>query len=137
MKPRHQTAPIKLAAEVGYAGLPKAQHILKAQAAALSQKSNGLLEGEVETWSSEDGIFHQFIPALDNYRYALLRLHHTPTGYPISIDQAPGSVSRSRLDPAGGSEIADEGSFRSWLRKSFGAQETKRILESLMAQAAA
>src|ERR1017187_5540967 len=66
--------------------------ILKTQAAALSQKSKGLLQGEVETWTSEENIYHRFnliVPALENYRYSLLRMHHLGTLYPVYVDESP------------------------------------------------
>lgn len=116
-------------------------YILKTQAAALSQKSKGLLQGEVETWSREEYIYHRFylvVPALDNYRYALLSLHHSPTGYPVHIDGSPIQTPNTRANSWGGTSdhgIPDERSFRSWLREAFNAPETRRILESLMAQA--
>jgi hypothetical protein len=118
--------------------------ILKTQAAALSQKTRGLLQGEVETWSAEQTIYHQLtlvVPALENYRYSLLRIHHSPTLYPVYVDQSPFPVvegQRTDWNAELGRTtyvVQDEGTFRAWLRHAFAAPETKRILESLLAQA--
>ena len=118
--------------------------ILKTQAAALSQKSKGLLQGEVETWAYEQNIYHRFslvVPALENYRYSLLRVHHLPTVYPVYIDESPLPVIEGEStdwNSAAGQttySLQDEASFRGWLRKALAATETKRILESLLAQA--
>jgi hypothetical protein len=117
--------------------------ILKTQASALSQKSKGLLQGEVETWTNQQNIYHRFslvVPALDNYRYSLLRVHHLPTLYPVYVDESPLRVIEGESTDWDNTArqtyvLQDEASFRGWLRKAFAATETKRILESLLAQA--
>ena len=118
--------------------------ILKTQAAALSHKSNGLLQGEVQTWAQRENIYHRFnlvVPALENYRYSLLRIHHLPTIYPVYVDDSPIPVVEGFDTSWNAAEerttyvLQDEDSFREWLRKAFAAPETKRILESLVAQA--
>jgi hypothetical protein len=120
--------------------------ILKTQAAVLSRKSNGLLQGEVKTWAKHNEIYHVLmlvVPALENYRYSLLRIHHKVTPvYPVYVDESPAqgtddaslmaalNTEFARLRP-----IPDEATFREWLRKALASAETKRILESLLAQA--
>jgi len=117
--------------------------ILKTQAAALSRKSKGLLQAQVET-SLTGTISHRLVlvvPALENYRYRLLRLHHSQAVYPVYIDESPVFVQGTTTwNPERRTEttvLEDEGSFRSWLRTVLAAPETKRILESLLAQAIA
>jgi hypothetical protein len=110
--------------------------ILKTQAAALSKKTHGLLGGEVDTWTYKDSIYHRFyvvVPALENYRYSLMRVHHGPTLYPVIVDEDPVDGDRGML----AHDFKDEEAFRAWLRESFNRVETRRILESLLAQAVA
>jgi hypothetical protein len=116
--------------------------ILKTQAAVLSQKSKGLLLGEVETWTDPLGIHHRLVlvvPALDNYRYELVGFHHSHNLYPVFIDSSPvpprREIIRLREDFVADQILPDEDSFREWLRTVFGATETKRILDNLLAQA--
>jgi hypothetical protein len=116
--------------------------ILKTQATALSQKTNGLLQGEVRTSANQGALYHQFIlvvPALENYRYGLLRIRHTLANvYPVYIDERPEPL-RSVLNIPWVEDTAkalkDEGEFREFLRETFASTETKRILENLLAQA--
>lgn len=66
--------------------------ILKTQAAALSRKSRGLLQAEVETFANGDDVFHRLdivVPALENYRYSLLRIHHAAMLYPVYVNEEP------------------------------------------------
>jgi hypothetical protein len=125
--------------------------ILKTQAAALSRKSKGLLQAEVETFAKGAFVHHRLVivvPALENYRYSLLSIHHPATLYPVYVDEEPelpgeavssyqamGGLQRSferALQP-----LTDQDRFRAWLQNALARDETKRILESLMAQAAA
>lgn len=110
--------------------------ILKTQATALSTKTKGLLGGEVETWTYKDLIYHRFyivVPALDNYRYSLFRIHHPPTLFPVSIDEEP----RADITQMLPIDLRDEEQLQSWLKACLNSRETRRILESLMAQAVA
>jgi hypothetical protein len=114
--------------------------ILKTQAAVLSQKSKGLLQGEVESWTHENDVHHQLVvvvPALDNYRYTLIKLHHSLTIYPVFIDESP--VPREQEDEWSNInrayKLQDEDSFRNWLRTILAAPQTIRILQNLLAQA--
>jgi hypothetical protein len=118
--------------------------ILKTQAAALSQKTNGLLQGEVETSFRGKSIIHEFdlvVPALENYRYSLLRIHHEPTLYPVYVDESPIPVvagentGRHNWYSTTAYVLQDEAAFRAWLRQALAAPDTKRILENLLAQA--
>lgn len=117
--------------DLGASAIVTPAAILKTQATALSQKTKGLLQGEVTTWANSGSIYHRFnllVPALDNYRYGLLAVHHSPVLYPIVVDDGPSGVPQLKLQ--------DEGELRDWLRQAFSAPNTKRVLEALLAQAA-
>ena len=78
--------------DIGATAIIPPASIVKTQAAALSQKSKGLLQGEVESWTRNAEVHHQLsivVPALDNYRYGLLKLHHLLAVYPVYIDESP------------------------------------------------
>lgn len=121
--------------------------ILKTQAAALSRRTHGLLRGEVRTWATEgrgNDIYHQLelvVPALDDYHYSLLRIHHSVTPlYPVYVDESPlhgqDDNPSARPNPnIGIPQLRSEDAFRDWLRRALASDETKRILESLLAQA--
>jgi hypothetical protein len=94
----------------------------------------------VESWTRYNDVHHQLavvVPALDNYRYTLIKLHHSLPIYPVLIDESP--VPREQEDEWSNINreyaLRDEESFRTWLRRVLAAPETKRILESLLAQA--
>ena len=98
----------------------------------------------METWTNDTNIYHRFVivvPALENYRYSLLRLHHLPTVYPVYVDESPLPIVEGEStdwNRAAGQTtyvLQDEVSFGVWLRKAFAAPETKRMLESLLALA--
>ena len=119
--------------------------MLKTQAGMLSKKTNGRLQGLVETYSLRGEIYHQLfvvVPALENYRYSLLTVHHSPTLYPVTVDESPVSTATSTstqayalaaLNPP--TTLADEKSFQSWLGTALSDVNTKRILQNLLAQA--
>ena len=108
--------------------------ILKAQAAVLTRKSKGLIQAEVVSDPPVPpmAISHRlvlFVPALQNYRYTLLRIQHAVTPvYPLVITEGP-----INFPP----QIKDEANFRSWLREALSSERTKNVLDSLLAQATA
>ena len=119
--------------------------MLKTQAGMLSKKTNGRLQGLVETYSLRGEIYHQLfvvVPALENYRYSLLTVHHSPTLYPVTVDESPVSIAPSTSMQAYAlaalnlpTTLADEKSFQSWLGTALSDVNTKRILQNLLAQA--
>ena len=120
--------------------------ILKTQAGMLSKKTNGRLQGLVETYSLRGEIYHQLfvvVPALENYRYSLLTVHHSPTLYPVTVDESPVSTATSTTSTQAyalatlklPTTLADEKSFQSWLGTALSDVNTKRILQNLLAQA--
>lgn len=119
--------------------------MLKVQAAALSRKTNGLLQGLVETRSYNGEIYHQLfvvVPALENYRYTLLTVHHSPNLYPVFVDESPmDEPSKAPPDSLLGrfkksTSLADQDAFHLWLGGALSHEKTKRVLENLLAQAA-
>ena len=120
--------------------------MLKTQAGMLSKKTNGRLQGLVETYSLRGEIYHQLfvvVPALENYRYSLLTVHHSPTLYPVTVDESPVSTATSTTSTQAyalatlklPTTLADEKSFQSWLGTALSDVNTKRILQNLLAQA--
>ncbi len=117
--------------------------ILRAQAAVLAERTKGILEAAVETWSVGDEFYHRFVikvPALGDYRYELFQVHHSVPLYPVVVDDDPGvrlARNLSALDDAVGRDrlLRDEDALRSWLRGVFASEATKRIIANLYAQA--
>ena len=97
-----------------------------------------MLVGEVKTWATGDTIHHALdvvVPALDNYKYRLLKVHHSMMLYPVFVDEEPARLKGliESLNKAVG--LTDEDALRKWLRETLARQETKQILANLYAQA--
>jgi hypothetical protein len=117
--------------------------ILRTQANLLGERTRGMLVGEVKTWTKGDTIHHALdvvVPALENYRYRLLKVHHSMALYPVFVDEEPTRHGPSpvkglteSLNEATG--LKDEDALREWLRQTLAREETKRILANLYAQA--
>jgi hypothetical protein len=65
--------------------------------------------------------FNLVVPLLDNYSYQLFNVAHGIDLYPIHTGE--------------GVPLESEGQFTSWLAKTLSSPQTKRIIESLLAQA--
>lgn len=116
--------------------------ILRTQAKLLGERTRGMLEGEVKTWARGNDVYHDLnvvVPALDSYKYRLLRVHHPVTLYPVFVDEEPmpyGSIRLSiPIETQGGGGLKDEDALREWLRQTLAKQETTQILKNLFAQA--
>ena len=116
--------------------------ILRTQAKLLGERTQGMLEGEVNTWTQGSDVYHDLnviVPALDNYKYRLLRVHHSMTLYPVFVDEEPAPYNslraRTPLEKLGDRGLRDEDSLREWLRQTLAKQETTQILKNLYAQA--
>jgi hypothetical protein len=118
--------------------------ILRTQAKLLGERTQGLLEGEVNTWTQGSDVYHDLnvvVPALGNYKYRLLRVHHPVTLYPIFVDDEPmpyGHIRMIQPQPIvmlGEGGMKDEDAFREWLRRTLAGEETRHILANLYAQA--
>lgn len=122
--------------DIGTTTLRSPVSILREQASALAQKTQGLVTAEVITrarkrsdaWHEwEDGLTHEFVlvaPTLDRYRFELFSLGHDELLYPVT-----GNFNEQE------SELADEAALMEWLRGIFFSERTKRIIHSLLAQA--
>lgn len=129
--------------ELDATGMVTPKSILMVQASALNRKTRGLVNGDVPTWSDGANIFHRLdivVPGLDDYRYSLLCVHHSAILYPVYVDDGPEVFSSEdgidrRAGYGMGAYILDtEEDFRLWLGKVLSAEQTKAILESLLAQ---
>jgi hypothetical protein len=102
--------------------------ILRAQAAAWTERTNGEVVAEVEPAraSSDDRIGYWFsfvAPALDNYRYRLFRVEHKADFYPLRI-----ASSRASEDVA---EVDDEDALYDALQRIFTAPATLNVVRQL------
>ncbi len=101
--------------------------ILKAQAAALGDRTSNLLQGETVSRSTSRGGFeHKFYiyaPTLD-YRLEVFRIDHPLEFYPMKVSVWGGEF----LD------IQDEQQFLQWMKNIFSSERTKRAIQSLLAQ---
>ena len=118
--------------------------ILRTQAKLLGERTQGLLDGEVKTSVQGGDVYHDLnvvVPALGNYRYRLLRVHHPMTLYPVFVDEEPmpsGPIRLKGLTESLNAAVGlkDEDALREWLRQTLAKQETTQILKNLYAQAA-
>lgn len=111
--------------------------ILRRQAAALADRTQGLLEGQVETLTEGDQFVHLFYivaPSL-GYTYKLFGIRHGVSGYPVY----PTDEGRKRVFPAFGtasppSKLDTPEEFSEWLKETLGSEETRRVVGSLLSQ---
>lgn len=106
--------------------------IMKQQAALLGKHTNNLVEAEVVTRSEAGRLYHRLFlvaPTLD-YRYQLLSASHDVKLYPVETHVGTGPLLLSRV-------ISDEPEFVAWLKEILSSDETKRIIDALLAQAEA
>jgi len=120
--------------------------ILREQAGLLTRRTQGTLQGDVETWTSGAQValdFNIIVPSLGGYKYTLFRMHYfptEPTGYPVFVDTAPKALfppTSPDEKPSVAGRIDNENDFRNWLRLTLASDEAKRLVESLYAQASA
>jgi hypothetical protein len=82
---------------------------------------------------------------LDNYRYELFRIAHPVKLYPITVLTGPNSQETVPADTLGSDfanrgtyqrnrELSSEKEFLEWLRSAFAADDTKRVINALLAQ---
>ena len=100
--------------------------ILRQQATMLGQRTQNILLGEVLSEpGEEDTIYHNFYikaPALGNYRYKLFWISQKITSlYPIWISGSEQSLEDATM-------------LRSALIAVFNSDNTKRVIQSLLAQ---
>jgi hypothetical protein len=107
--------------------------ILRGQAAALAERTKGLVTAEVRNWSEDPGrfcyAFELIAPALDDYRYRLFTIDHDINLYPVEL-RAP--VIRPETYRAANPE-----EFAAVLKEVLSRDETLRVVRSLIAQSTA
>lgn len=118
--------------------------ILKEQAALLTEKTNGLIVGDVESRRpspynvheyaracSDDGLVHIFrliVPALDDYCYELLSIIHPVQLYPLELRYSPTDTNWT---------VTSEEEFVEVLKNVLSCEATLNVIRSLVAQAQA
>lgn len=110
--------------------------ILKQQASLLGLKLRNLIEADVDTGTTDyqDCLRHSLFlvaPVLNFYRYKLLDVEHP------AIQMYPVTIKVSSDDPASSpSEIKaeNEAEFKDALKGIFASDQTKRVIENLLAQ---
>lgn len=102
--------------------------VLKEQAAALTKRTNGVLQGEVRTFREGDQIrslLEIVAPSLDGYRYAVASISHGIGFYPLLF--ASPFMSGSAM-------LNDEAAFITTLRDALQSDGAKRVVAGLLAQ---
>jgi hypothetical protein len=123
--------------------------LLKYQASMLSQKTNGLLEGEISTYTDQGAIYNALdivAPRLDHYRYTLIRIVSGPALYPVfvydrsGVDYTPRdvpvkfpNVTVPKL-PNASFAVRDYEEFEKAVEEILSSKETANIIRSLMNQ---
>ena len=124
--------------------------ILVTQAFKLRDNTKGLLEGDVsitETSRNKMVVFNIIAPALDGYKFELLRVNYeTKRPYPAHVNcsftgevyagiKLQGLIPHTDEDVERISVSADtQEEFESLLRLVFGSKEVKGVLQSLLAR---
>ena len=124
-------------ADVGITTIVPPLAILRRQAAILGERTQHLLEGEVDTLAEGDQfrqLFYIAAPSLD-YRYKLFEVRHGVSGYPVYFS----NEGRRQVFPAFGTasvpqELDTPEEFVKWLRQILNSEETKRVVGSLLSQ---
>jgi hypothetical protein len=121
--------------ELGQSQVTPPVAILREQAAALGNKTNGLLQGQVDT-RVEGGVFHhRFLvvaPTLDDYTYELFWIEHGADQYPVYAPTIPkGAIPRMKQNLDTEKELVD------YIREVLNSDKTKSVVGSLLAQAKA
>jgi hypothetical protein len=102
--------------------------MMRAQAVLLGQKTNQQITASVESVGSSPADFNWSFqlrgPALGNYRYELFRVSHSLMLYPAKFDW---ETHPPKL-------VENEGEFKVYLREIIGSEQTKRIINALLAQ---
>lgn len=149
--------------DIATAKLPEPLAILKEQAAALGQKTENVVEGDVvlieDAWTPArpDLVYAFFIvgPRLGGYRYRLLTIRcPDPVDYPVQILvepeifrhvperlrvkvvlDAPPMIQEDLSERMGANvRVNSEDDFKEALKAIFNAPKTRRVVEAIIAQ---
>ena len=102
--------------------------ILQEQAALLTNKTNGVLEGLVRTTSSGKELITFFeirVPLMDGYSFSVLRVHSSISVYPALLVDL---VRNSQV------KCGSEAEFKVTLRDLLSNPEVRNILSALISQ---
>jgi hypothetical protein len=116
-------------ADIGQSNTVTPAAMMRAQAALLGQKTNQQITANVQslggnpaefTWS-----FQLMSPSLGSYRYELFRVTHPLTLYPATFiwEEHPNAT------------VQNEEGFKNFLKQVIGSDQTKNIIQALLAQA--
>ncbi len=120
--------------------------ILREQAANLTVKTNGLLEGRVTTGfepqfpGGRARLRHAFqivVPAFEGFTYELFMVAHDPEApYPVFIRDLRSNNSENPFDPAPlpDRRIGSEEELVKYLQGLFSSERTQRLIGVLLAQ---
>jgi hypothetical protein len=116
--------------------------ILQQQATNLERKTQGVLLGKVNRWSSSGQFFLSFrivAPALD-YEYELLKVHHGIDLYPVTVDAALGRADVQSIYHVAAfssdmsTQLGTEEQFVQWLENVLADDQTRKVIGSLLRQ---
>jgi len=110
--------------------------ILREQATFLSKKTQTIVEAYVRTLPADENteFHHRFelvAPALNDYVYPLFQIWHDVNLYPVHIDFYRAGKDPVRLQAENSNELQER------LRMIFADEETKRVIQLLIAQSTA
>ena len=104
--------------------------LLKEQAAALQEKTHGLVLAGLRPASAPDGSFwvgfDLYSPALGEYTYHLFEVTYPPQFFPVTLTAANGPQTAQTPDQ-----------FKTLLESVLRSDRTKQVVEAIMAQATA
>jgi len=107
------------------------EDILVVQAKDLTQKTNKTLQGEIERSSQGEWLtldFYVLVPALDSYRYHLLKVRHKVPPYPAQIFVPGMNKDKPWL-------AKDSKHFENVLKVVFQSANVRKVLGELIAYA--
>ena len=122
--------------------------ILTQQASILGKKTNGVVEGFVNSKDVGSKLHFKFYlvaPTLGNYRYPLFTMSHDICMYPIDIELEEeifeeiypdefNEYQETYLKPPKKHQIEDEALFIEFLKMVFSSTKTRQIIGSMLAQ---
>jgi hypothetical protein len=121
--------------EVGTTSVVPPLAILRRQAAILGERTQNLLEGQVDTLTEGDQfrqLFYIVAPSL-SYRYKLFEVRHGVSGYPVYYE-FPRRVFPTFGTAPAGLELDTPEKFADWLKDTLASDETRRVVGSLLSQ---
>jgi hypothetical protein len=115
--------------------------LLKEQASVLARRTNGLLQGNVESYSrsvyGKTLFAHSFeitAPALEGYRYSLFSIEHDVEMYPVKFKLEDAITSELWPDKGGDVEASSEDEFIECLGRIFNSKKSRKVIGALLSQ---